>query len=52
MSKKSTELLTMIYSLFGGIDPLLYKWEDIHGTRFDHIWGDGEGVGWLATDGA
>jgi len=37
---------------FGGVDPTGYIWGEIHGTRFDHVWADGEGVGWVATDGA
>jgi penicillin amidase len=37
---------------FGGVDPAGYIWGEIHGTRFDHVWADGEGIGWVATDGA
>jgi len=36
---------------FGGVYPTAYRWGEIHGTRFDHVWDGGEGIGWVSTDG-
>ncbi len=37
---------------FGGTDRALYTWGDVHGTRFDGIWGSALDGGWIPTDGA
>lgn len=37
---------------FGGTDRSLYTWGDVHGTRFDGIWGSALDGGWIPTDGS
>jgi penicillin amidase len=37
---------------FGGVDPSLYTWGDMHGTKFDNPFGARLDGGWVPTDGS
>jgi penicillin amidase len=36
---------------YGGVDPSLYTWGDMHGTKFDNPFGARLDGGWVPTDG-
>ena len=38
-------------SRFGGVDPSLYSWGDMHGTKFNNPFGERLDGGWIPSDG-